>query len=172
MALSDGTRRALRAYDSFTDFARCPDLPWSPDAYERLDDEVAQTMLRAFCYAWAASQQAAGVYGGPVADLADNLFDALPSWDVSLPHQHKLEWTLGLGVKLVLLQLDARPVEAPACQQPAELAAMSSADRDAVEDMAAFFQIERDEATLLFRIGRALGKAPPALQAEAGSSRR
>jgi hypothetical protein len=50
MALSDSTRRALRAYDSFTDFARCPDLLWPPEAYERLDDDVEQIMLRAFCY--------------------------------------------------------------------------------------------------------------------------
>jgi hypothetical protein len=41
MALSDDTRSALHAYDSFTDFARCPDLLWPPDIYERLDDEVA-----------------------------------------------------------------------------------------------------------------------------------
>jgi hypothetical protein len=110
MALSDDTRRALRAYDSFTDFARCPDLVWSPDTYERLDDEVAQIMLRAFCYAWAASQQAADVHSGSVADLADELFDALLTWDAQWSHQRKVEWTLSLGVKAVLFR--SRPTSA------------------------------------------------------------
>ena len=41
MALSDDTRRAIRAYDSFTDFARCPDLLWPPATYERLDPNHA-----------------------------------------------------------------------------------------------------------------------------------
>ena len=111
---SDDTRRALRAYDLFTDFACCPDLPWSPDSYERLDDEVAQIMLHAFCYAWAASQQAAGVYSGSVSDLADELFDALPTWDAEWTHQRKVEWTLSLGLTTVLFQPDQRPPALPA----------------------------------------------------------
>jgi hypothetical protein len=51
---------------------------------------------------------------------------------------------------------------------------MSSADRDAVDDMAAFFRIARDEATLLFQIGRALAKdlPQPAKQAEVGAQKR
>jgi hypothetical protein len=174
MALSDDTRRALRAYDSFTDFARCPDLLWSPNAYERIDDEIVQTMLHAFCYVWAASQQAAGVYSGSVADLAAALFEALPSWDETLSHQRKVEWTLSLGVKTVLLQLDARSSTPAASDQSNRPATMSSADRDAVDDMAAFFRIARDEATLLFQIGRALAKdlAQPAKQAEVGAQKR
>jgi hypothetical protein len=165
MTLSDDTRRALRAYDSFTDFACCPDLLWSPDSYESLDDEVAQIMLHAFCYAWAASQQAAGVYSGSVSDLAADLFDALPTWDPEWAHQRKVEWTLSLGVKMVLFQPDQRPPAASA-----EFTNMSCADLDAVDDMAAYFQIPRHEATLLFRIGRALSKPMQHKQAEVGAN--
>jgi hypothetical protein len=164
MALSDDTRRALRAYNSFTDFARCPNLLWPPDTYERLDDNIAQIMLRAFCYTWAAGQQAAGVYNGSVTDLADDLFDALATWNAQWTHQRKVEWTLSLGVKSVLLQSDQRP-PAP----PVDPAGISRADIDAVEDMAAFFKIAQHEATLLFQIGRALGNSVPDQQAELGS---
>jgi hypothetical protein len=163
MALSDDTRRALRAYDSFTDFARSPDLLWAPDAYEQLDDEVAQIMLRAFCYAWAAGQQAAGVYSGSVTDLADELFDALATWDAEWSHQRKVDWTLSLGVKAVLFQADQCP---PALS--GEIADMSCAELDAVDDMAAYFRIPRREATLLFQIGRALSKPALDKQAEVG----
>jgi len=165
MALSDDTRRALHAYDSFTDFARAPDLLWPPDIYERLDDDVAQIMLRACCYVWAAGQQAAGVYNGSITDLADELFDALATWNAQWTDQRKVEWTLGLGVKSVLLQSDQRTL-AP----PVEPAGVSRADLEAVEDMAAFFQIARREATLLFRIGRALGNPALDQQAEVGST--
>jgi hypothetical protein len=165
MALCDNTRRALCAYDSFSDFARCPDLLWPPDTYERLDDNVAQIMLRAFCYTWAAGQQAVGVYNGSVADLADDLFDALATWDSQSTYERKVEWTLRLGVKSVLLQPDQRP---PA--SPADPPGISRAELDAVEDMAAFFQIARREATLLFQIGRALGHPAPDQQAEVGSA--
>jgi hypothetical protein len=168
MALSDDTRRALRAYDSFTDFARCPDLLWPPDIYERLDDDVAQVMLRAFCYAWAAGQQAAGVYDDSVTNLADVLFDALATWDAQSTHQRKIEWMLSLGVKSVLLQPDQRPSAAPTA--PVEPAGISGAELDAVEDMAFFFHIPTHEATLLLQIGRALGKSAPAQQAELGGS--
>jgi hypothetical protein len=167
MALSNDTRRALSAYDSFTDFARAPDLLWPPDRYELLDDEVAQIMLRAFCYAWAAGQQAAGAYHGSVTDLADELFDALATWDAQWTYQRKVDWMLSLGVKSVLLQSDQRP-PAP----PEEPAAISRADLEAVEDMAAFFKIPQHEATLLFQIGRALGISAPNHQAEVGGARR
>jgi hypothetical protein len=165
MALSDDTRRAISAYDSFSDFARCPDLLWPPDTYERLDDEVAQIMLRAFCYAWAAGQQAAGVYDGSVTDLADELFDALDTWDPQWTHQRKVDWTRSLGVKSVLLQSDQRP---PAPQDAP--AGISRADLEAVEDMAAFFKIEQRKAHLLFQIGRALGTNMPYRQAEVGGT--
>ena len=165
MALSDDTRRALRAYDSFTDFARCPDLLWPPATYERLDDDVAQIMLRAFCYAWAAGQQAAGVYDASVTDLADELFDALATWDAQWTHHRKVEWMLSLGVKSVLLQPDQRPPAAPV-----EPAGISGVELDAVEDMAFFFHIPSHEATLLLQLGRALGKSAPAQQAELGSA--
>jgi hypothetical protein len=165
MALSDDTRRALCAYDSFSDFARCPDLLWSPDTYERLDDNVAQIMLRAFCYTWAAGQQAVGVYNGSVTDLADDLFDALATWDSQSTYECKVEWTLRLGVKSVLLQSDQRPPVSPA-----DPAGISRAELDAVEDMAAFFQIARREAKLLFQIGRALGHPAPHQQAEVGGA--
>jgi len=168
MALSDDTRRTLRAYDSFTDFARCPDLPWPPDTYERLDDAVAQIMLRAFCYAWAASQQAAGVYNGSVTDLADELFDALATWDSQSTHQRKIEWMHSLGVKSVLLQSDQRP---PAPTLTIEPSSISDTELAAVEDMAFFFKIPNHEATLLFQLGHALGKSAPAQQAELGVSR-
>jgi hypothetical protein len=139
-------------------------LPWPPETYERLDDDVAQIMLRAFCYAWAAGQQAAGVYDSSVTDLADELFDALPSWDVQWAHQRKVDWMLSLGVNSVLLQPDLRPPAAPA--EPAPIA---GAELDAVEDMAFFFHIPTREATLLFQLGRALGDSAPAQQAELGS---
>jgi hypothetical protein len=173
MTLSDTTRRALRAYDSFTDFARCADLPWSPDVYERLDDEIAQTLLHAFCYVWAASQQAAGVFSGSVPDLAITLLEALPSWDETATQQGKVEWTLSLGVKSVLFQLDPRSPALPASDHTNEPVSMSSADCDAVEDMAVFFRIARSEATLLFQIGRALGKESPepAAQVEVGAQK-
>ena len=163
MALSDDTRRALHAYDSFTDFARCPDLLWPPETYERLNDDVAQIMLHACCYIWAAGQQAAGVYNGSVTDLADELFDALATWNAQWTDERKVEWTLSLGVKSALRQPDQRPL-AP----PVEPAGMSRADLDAVEDMATFFQIARGEATLLFRIGRALGNPAPDQQIKVG----
>jgi hypothetical protein len=163
MTLSENTRRALRAYDSFTDFARCPDLLWPPDTYERLDDDVAQIMLRAFCYAWAAGQQAADVYSGPITDLADDLFDSLGTWNAQWSHERKTEWTLSLGVRAVLLQSDQ-----PAPTPPATPACISRADLDAVEDMAYFFQIDPREATLMFQLGRALGKSAPVQQAERG----
>jgi hypothetical protein len=162
MALSERTRHALGAYDSFTDFARCPDLLWPPETYERLDDNVAQIMLRAFCYAWAAGQQAAGVYAGSVTDLADELFDALATWDAQWTHQQKVEWTLSLGVKAVLLQSDQRP---PVPEQPA---AIARDDLEAVEDMAAFFKIRQHEAILLLKLGRALGAPAPHQQAVGG----
>jgi hypothetical protein len=165
MTLSDDTRRVLYAYDSFTNFACSPDLPWPPDVYERLDDEIAQIMLRAFCYAWAASQQAAGVYDSSVTVLADDLFDALATWDEHWSHERKVEWMLSLGVKSVLLQPDQRP-PAP----PPEPAGVSAADLDAVEDMAFFFHIPNQEATLLLQLGRALGKSAPVQQAQLGSS--
>jgi len=165
MALSDETRHALRAYDSFTDFARCPDLLWPPDIYEQLDDDVAQIMLRAFCYAWAAGQQAAGVYNGSVTDLADVLFDGLATWDAQWTHQCKVEWMLSLGVKSALLQSDQCP---PA--GPTDSAGLSRADLDAVEDMAFFFKITQHEATLLLQVGRALGKPAPVQQVELGSA--
>src|SRR5689334_1955693 len=145
MTLSADTRRALQAYDSFTDFARCPDLPWAPEVYEQLDDETAQIMLLSFCYAWAASQQAAGVYCGAVAELADALFDRLPSWDERLSQEYKLEWTLKLGVTAVLLQSEPRPPV-----QPTEGIEMSASDREALDDMAAFFHIPCNQAVLLF----------------------
>jgi hypothetical protein len=65
----------------------------------------------------------------------------------------------------VLLQSDQRTL-AP----PVEPAGVSRADLEAVEDMAAFFQIARREATLLFRIGRALGNPALDQQAEVGST--
>jgi hypothetical protein len=168
MALSDDTRRALRAYDSFTDFARCPDLLWPPETYERLDDDVAQIMLRAFCYAWAAGQQAADVYDGSVTDLADELFYALAIWNAQWSYHRKVEWMLSLGVKSVLLQLDQRP-PAPSITlvEPTSISVM---EIEAVEDMALFFQIPNHEATLLFQIGRALGKSAPEQQAELGGA--
>jgi hypothetical protein len=165
MALSADTRRALCAYDSFTNFACCPDLPWSPDVYERLDDQIAQTMLLSFCYAWAAGQQAAGVYDGSVADLANQLFDALPTWNESFSYERKVAWTLSLGVQSVLLQSDPNP-PAPVAE-PVEI---SVADRDAVGDMAAFFHIACEEATLLFQVGRALGHAASDKQVEVRSN--
>ena len=163
MALSDETRRALRAYDSFTDFARCPDLLWPPDIYERLDDGVAQIMLRAFCYVWAAGQQAAGVYNGSITDLADELFDALATWDAQWPHKRKVDWMLSLGVRSALLQSDQCPPAASV-----NVAGLSRAEFDAVEDMAFFFKITHHEATLLLQLGRALGKPAPIQQAERG----
>ncbi len=166
MALSDDTRRALCAYDSFTDFARCPDLPWPPEAYEQLDNDVAQIMLRAFCYAWAAGQQAVGVYNGSVTDLADELFDALATWDAQWTYQRKVEWMHSLGVNSVLLQPDQRPPVAP----PAEPADIPGTELDAVEDMAFFFHIPNHEATLLLKLGRALGKSAPVQQAELGGA--
>ena len=165
MALSDETRRALRAYDSFTDFARCPDLLWPPDIYERLDDNVAQIMLRAFCYVWAAGQQAAGVYNGSITDLADELFDALATWDAQWPHQRKVEWMLRLGVRSALLQSDQCPPAASV-----NVAGLSRTEFDAVEDMAFFFKITHHEATLLLQLGRALGKPVPIKHAERGGA--
>ncbi len=165
MALSDNTRRALLGYDSFTDFACCPDLLWPPEIYERLDDDVAQIMLRAFCYAWAAGQQAAGIYNGSVTTLADDLFDALVTWNAQWPHQRKVDWMLSLGVQSVLLRSDPRPPEAPAAP-----AVISRAELEAVEDMAAFFRIANPEATLLLQIGRALGNSAPTKQAEHGGA--
>jgi len=165
MTLSDHTRRALCAYDSFTDFARAPDLLWPPETYERLDDNVVQIMLHAFCYAWAAGQQAAGVYNGAITDLADDLFDALATWDTQSSHEHKVEWTLRLGVQSVLLQSD-QGAPAPAIDS----ACRSRAEIDAVEDMAFFFQIAPHEATLLLQLGRALGKSAPVQQAERGGA--
>ena len=168
MALSDDTRRALRAYDSFTDFARCPDLLWPPETYERLDDDVAQIMLRAFCYAWAAGQQAADVYDGSVTDLADELFYALATWDAQWTHQRKIQWMHSLGVNSLLLQPDQRPPAAPITL--VEPARISEVELDAVEDMAFFFQIPNHEARMLFQIGRALGKSAPEQQAERGGA--
>ena len=165
MTLSDNTRRALRAYDSFTDFARAPDLLWPPETYERLDDDVAQIMLRAFCYAWAAGQHAAGVYNDAVTDLANDLFDALPTWDAQWLHERKVEWTLSLGVESVLLQ-SCQSASAPA----RDSAGLSRPELDAVEDMAYFFQIAPQEATLLLQLGRALGKSVPVQQAERGGA--
>jgi hypothetical protein len=57
----------------------------------------------------------------------------------------------------------------PPGEPPAEHAGMSSADNDAVEDMADFFRIAREEAKLLFQVGRALSRSAPTLQAEVGA---
>jgi hypothetical protein len=108
-------------------------------------------------------QQAAGVYNGSVTNLADELFDALATWNAQWPDERKVEWTLSLGVMSVLRQPDQRPL-AP----PVEPVGLSRADLGAVEDMAAFFQIARRKASLLFRIGRALGNPAPDQQAAVG----
>jgi hypothetical protein len=73
----------------------------------------------------------------------------------------------------IILRLIERRQHCPSDQRPlappVEPAGMSRADIDAVEDMAAFFRIARREATLLFRIGRALGNPALAQQADVGN---
>jgi hypothetical protein len=160
MTLSNAIHNLLQAYDSFTDFAGGPDLPWVVEAYDELDDNTVQIMIRSLCYAWAAGQRAAGCYDGFVERLAQDLFEALPTWDGAQAPEQKVDWLRRIGVQHVLPEPEARPAtDAHDDLYHAVWAGLTDAEREAITDMAAFFQIALPEATLMYHLGRALGRA-------------
>lgn len=159
MTLSNTIHNLLQAYDSFTNFAGGPDLPWVVEAYDGLDDNTVQIMIRSLCYAWAAGQRAVGCYDGFVERLAQDLFEALPTWDDARVPEQKVAWLRRLGVQHVLPEPEARPpANAQGDLYQAVWADLTDAEREAITDMAAFFQIALREATLMYHLGRALGK--------------
>jgi hypothetical protein len=157
MALSIETRRLLHTYDSFTNFAGGPDLPWDADVYHCLNDDTVIVMVRSLCYAWATGQRAVGYYNGEVEQLAHALFLALPYWDEAWPREAKRAWLYQLGVHSVAPEPEPRPATQPIYTAQSDVYHLTSSDREPLEDMAAFFRIPMAEAVLLFRIGQALG---------------
>jgi|SRR5579859_6558974 len=155
MALSPATRRLIQAYDEFTNFAGGPDLPWVVAVYEELDDTTARAMIRALCYAWAAGQRAAGYYRGQIERLAQALFISLPHWNNDFPRAHKLLWLYRLGIQGAPPEPEQRP-QITRIIPPSDQIEIRPEDREPIKDMAAFFQIDLAEATLLYRLGQAL----------------
>ena len=160
MALSVEMRTLLCAYDSFTDFAGGPDLPWAVEVYDRLENEIVGHMIQELCYVWAAGQRAAGCYEGNVDNLAQSLFQALPGWDDTLPRESKIAWLHSIGVHTVLPEPEPRPAEPAAGNGHIPWwSDLDAADQSAVADMAAYFQIGLPQAILLYRLGYALKQA-------------
>jgi hypothetical protein len=164
MGLTDDTRHLLLAYDSFTNFAGGPDLPWVVDVYETLDDDPVQTMVWSLCYAWAVGQRAAGCYENSIEGLAQSLFWKLPTWDDRWSQDRKAAWLNQLGIQMVLPEPDPRPLPAPLPgDDPSRWSDLDSVERNAIEDMAAYFQLGLPETILLYQLGRALHHVTPTL---------
>jgi hypothetical protein len=153
MPLTSNTRQLLHAYDSFTNVAGGPDLPWVLEVYETLDDITALFMIRALCYAWAAGQYASGYYTGSVDRLADSLVAALPEWFEHKTRDEQLAALRKMGVNTLFPAPEPRP--APATVPPREHDSAGD-DKDALQDMRSYFHIGLSEATLLYRLGRTL----------------
>jgi hypothetical protein len=165
MTLSTETRHLLRAYDGLTNFAGGPDLPWVIETYEELDDGTVRNMIWAFCFAWAAGQRAASCYDGSVDSLTEALFAELPTWDDGLPREGKILWLRRLGVRVVLPEPEPRPTTPVLNSSPATAwGELDRFDRNAIEDMATYFQIGIRETTLLYWLGQALRQATPVQQ--------
>jgi hypothetical protein len=172
MALSVEMHNLLSAYDSFTNFAGGPDLPWAIEVYDRLEDQIVSHMIRELCYIWAAGQRAIGCYEGNVEDMAQSLFQALPGWDDTLPKERKIAWLHSIGIRTVLPEPEPRPTELAAGNGHMTWEGdLNAADQSAVEDMAAYFQIGLPETILLYRLGRALKQAThPSIERALGAT--
>jgi hypothetical protein len=162
MALSAEARRLLLAYDSFTDFAGGPDLPWVVEVYETLDDDSVRRMIWALCYAWAVGQHAAGCYEHSIESLAQSLFRKLPTWDDRWSQDEQAAWLNQLGVQMIMPEPEPRPIPAQGGDRyPQRWGELDSADRSAVEHMAAFFNLGLPETILLYHLSRALQQQNP-----------
>ena len=166
MALSAEARHMLLAYDSFTDFAGGPDLPWVVEVYETLDDDSVRRMVWALCYAWAVGQRAAGCYEDSIETLAQSLFLKLPTWDDRWSQDEKAAWLNQLGVQMIMPEPEPRPVPTPDDNRyPERWGELDSAERSAVEHMAAFFNLGLPETILLYHLSRALQQEKPPIDA-------
>ena len=158
MTLSADTRQLLLAYNSFTDFAGGPDLPWVVEIYEGLEDDTVRHMIWALCYAWAAGQRAAGCFEESVETLAQALFFKLPIWEDTWSQDSKAAWLNELGIQMIMPEPEPRPT---GNKYPAKWNDLDSIDRNAVEDMAEYFQLGLPETLLLYSMGRALKQSSP-----------
>jgi hypothetical protein len=166
MALSAEARHLLLAYDSFTDFAGGPDLPWVVEVYETLDDNDIRRLIWALSYAWAVGQCAAGCYQDSIESLAQALFLKLPTWDEGWSQDEKAAWLTALGVQMIMPEPEPRPAAAPDSDRyPQRWGELASAERIAVEHMAAYLNLGLPETILLYHISRALQQQKPSIDA-------
>ena len=166
MALSAEARHLLLVYDSFTDFAGGPDLPWVVEVYETLDDDSVRRMIWALSYAWAVGQRAAGCYEDSIESLAQALFLKLPTWDDRWSQDEKATWLNQLGVQMIVPEPEPRPTPAPESDRyPQRWGELDSTERSAVEHMAAFFNLGLPETILLYHLSRALQQPSPTIDA-------
>jgi hypothetical protein len=162
MALSADTRHLLLAYDSFTDFAGGPDLPWVVEVYETLDDDTVRRMIWALCYAWSVGQRAAGCYEDSIEKLAQSLFLKLPTWDDRWSQHDKSAWMNQIGIQMILPEPEPRPKQDPAADgYPERWSDLNTSERSAVEHMAAYLNLGLPETILLYHISRALQQQTP-----------
>jgi hypothetical protein len=162
MALSADVRHLLIAYDSFTDFAGGPDLPWVVEVYETLDDDTIRRMIWALCYAWAVGQRAAGCYTDSIESMAQSLFLKLPTWDDRWSQEEKADWLNKVGIQMILPEPEPRPTPAPNEDAfPQRWSDLGASERRAVEHMAAYFNLGLPETILLFHLSRALQQQTP-----------
>ena len=162
MALSADTRHLLLAYDSFTNFAGGPDLPWVVEVYETLDDDDVRRMIWALCYAWSVGQRAAGCYTDTIEGLAQALFLKLPTWDDRWSQDDKATWLNQIGIQIVLPEPEQRPnIEPPGEGYPERWSDLNTSERHAVEHMAAYLNLGLPETILLYHLSRALQQQIP-----------
>jgi hypothetical protein len=157
MSLSAEARHLLLAYDSFTDFAGGPDLPWVVEVYETLEDDSIRRMIWALSYAWAVGQRAAGCYEDSIESLAQSLFLKLPTWDDRWSQDEKAAWLNQLGVQMIVPEPEPRPIPSPEDNRyPQRWGELAATERSAVEHMAAFFNLGLPETILLYHLSQAL----------------
>jgi hypothetical protein len=162
MPLSADTRHLLIVYDSFTDFAGGPDLPWVVEVYEAIDDDTVRRMVWALCYAWAVGQRAAGCYTDTIESMAQLLFLKLPTWEDRASQEAKADWLNQLGIQMVLPEPGSRPPDGPPSEgYPERWSELNIADRHAVEHMAAYLNLGLSETILLFHLSRVLQQQVP-----------
>jgi hypothetical protein len=162
MPLSAEVRHLLLAYDSFTDFAGGPDLPWVVEVYETLDDDCIRRMLWALCYAWAVGQRAADCYHNTIEILAQSLFLKLPTWDDRWSPEDKATWLNQLGVQMIVPEPELRPkTQSSAEGYPEQWNDLNVHERHAVEHMSAYFNLGLPETILLYHLSRALQQRVP-----------
>ena len=164
MTLSAEVRHLLLAYDSFTDFAGGPDLPWVVEVYETLDDNTVQRLIWALCYAWAVGQTAAGCYENSVGSLRQALFLKLPTWDDHWSQDEKAQWLNQLGVEMTMPEPEPRPLPVPHSSLYSQRwGDLGPAEGRTVEHMAARFNPGLAERFLLYLLSHVLRHREPAI---------